>query len=48
MIKLFYKPVSVLVSVLGGVLAAATQGAIYALVKAVVGRGRGHPQAHRF
>ena len=72
MIKLFYKPVSVLVSVLGGVLAgaifkrvwklaareddapkatdarrgwreilpaAAVQGAIYALVKAVIGRG---------
>ena len=72
MIKLFYKPVSVLVSVLGGMLAgaifkqvwklaareddapkatdarrgwreilpaAALQGAIYALVKAVIGRG---------
>jgi len=72
MIKLFYKPVSVLVSVLGGMLAgaifkqvwklaareddapkatdarrgwreillaAAMQGAIYALVKAVIGRG---------
>ena len=71
MIKLFYKPVSVLVSVLGGMLAgaifkqvwklaareddapkatdaqrgwreilpaAALQGAIYALVKAVIGR----------
>ena len=72
MIKLFYKPVSVLVSVLGGMLAgaifkqvwklaareddapkatdarrgwreillaAAMQGTIYALVKAVIGRG---------
>jgi predicted metal-dependent enzyme (double-stranded beta helix superfamily) len=72
MIKLFYKPVSVLVSVLGGMLAgaifkqvwklaareddapkaadarrgwreillsAALQGAIYAVVKAVIGRG---------
>jgi Protein of unknown function (DUF4235) len=72
MIKLFYKPVSVLVSVLGGVLAgaifkrvwklaareddtpkatdaqrgwreilaaAALQGAIYAVVKALIGRG---------
>lgn len=72
MIKLLYKPVSILVSVLGGVLAgaifkqvwklaareddapkatdarrgwreilpaAALQGAIYALVKAVIGRG---------
>jgi hypothetical protein len=72
MIKLFYRPVSILVSVLGGMLAgaifkqvwklaardddapkatdarrgwreillaAALQGAIYALVKAVIGRG---------
>jgi hypothetical protein len=72
MIKLFYKPVSILVSVLGGMLAgaifkqvwklaareddapkatdarrgwreillsAALQGAIYAVVKAVIGRG---------
>jgi len=71
MIKLFYKPISILVSVLGGILAgaifkqvwklaareddapkatdarrgwreiltaAALQGAIYALVKAVIGR----------
>ena len=39
MIKLLYKLVNLIASMLGGLLAATLQGAIFAVVKAAVDRG---------